>query len=262
MTSGVKVARGAWFALVMVVLTGRVGQADPVYVPGSPIPPGQFASTAIFHDLLDGTATPGLTAVYGLESQEVSFQRTTDYAAASNLRFDGVVRPANVAPGERFLLGYLTYTNGLHFIGTLNAGISIQTYGPPPVPGSFTQTYSDRVFLDITENSGTAEQNADVIWFRDRPDLGSLRVYEGQAAAIELWGFFGSLHLDSFGAVVSNPGSGYYYQGIGEVPDDFVPSATGNGTFIPAAPYVPVPEPTLWQLGALACATLMWRRRR
>jgi hypothetical protein len=249
-------------ALFLLVAVGvGYSAAEPIiYVPGDSIPSGQFAASAIFQGFLNSDGSPVVGQnILGVNSQELFIQRTSDFAAPSNLRFDGVLNDTPVAVGERFLLGYLTYTNGLFLTSTFLGPILTQTVGATDVLARYTQSFSDRVKLEVTQNFGTAEQNADIVSFEGRPDLGSLRVYEGQAGAIQLFGMFGSLDLFSFGNVVSAPGSGFYFPTVGTVPSDFVPTLTGDGTFIPAAPAAPEPA-TMTLLGSALALTILRRR--
>jgi hypothetical protein len=242
--------------LLHVVLFGTPSFADPIlYGPGDPIPDGTFASTGVFLNFLDGSGSPVTgQSVSGINSQQVAFETSLGVPVTSRLRFDGVLNDAPVDVGVPFLLGYVTYTNGIFLVDTFSSDISMQTVGASNLPARYTQTYSDRMFVNITPNSGIdPEQDADIVSFRDRPDLGSLRIYEGREASIQLMGMFGSLDLFSFGAVVSAQGSGFFFPTIGTVPSDFVPMQTGDGTFI-APPISQVPEPSTLTLFASALA--------
>ena len=134
-------------------------------------------------------------------------------------------------------------------------------HSSPNIQGA-TQTLVENAVVVATPNNDDPEQSADIVYFEGRPDLGSLRVYEGEIAAIEVWGRIGSLHLDSFGDVVSDPGSGFYFAGVDDVPVDYVPDGTGNGNFSPVDTAA-VPEPTTFAIwSAFACFGLIAASRR
>jgi hypothetical protein len=260
--------------LLHVVLFSAPSFADAIYSPGGAIGPTQFASTGVFSDFLNGNGTtatgPAGTPVVGqnvqgLGTQELYFD---DLAAGtpSNLRFDGFLTDTPVAPRpdcppaapDCFLLGILTYTNGIFFVDAFTSAVSLQTTGGSNLASSFTQSFTGRVVANITVNAGLdPEDDADIITFQNGDFLGSMRVYEGQAGAIQVLAKFGSLDLVAFGAVVSAPGSAFFFNGTGALPIGFVPTDTGNGTFIPAAPQTPVPEPaTVTLLGSALALTL------
>lgn len=248
------------FITMALVSTGLVAQcpleASMIYTPGEIIPNDHFVATGIFRNFESSQGVPvsnDTAIIRGLNSPELFFQRSTDFAAPSNLRFDGTLTSRQEVPGllqgEPFLLGHLTYTNGQFFVHTYYSDVLIQTYSPDIVGA--TQTLEERVVVVITENSDNPERSADIVYFQGRPDLGSMRVYENQAGSIEVWGAIGSLNLFSFGEVVSNPGSAFFYSGLDETPAGFLPASTGNGAFPPQA----IPEPSsvaLFALGAVA----------
>ena len=118
--------------------------------------------------------------------------------------------------------------------------------------------------LDVLNNVGTPFQQADLLYFAADGAIGGMRVLEGPAGRIEVWGYFGSLNLFSFGLVVSAPGSAFFYGSLErELPSEFGPTAIGDGTLPPARPVgaiTPgqsvVPEPSVVLLLASGLLTL------
>lgn len=232
-----------------------------IYRPGDVIPSGYVASTGIIRQMyFAGTTTPVAGTNYnllGYNSPEFLFQRATDFAAASRIRFDGVLNHiSSFAAGEPFLLGYLTYTNGLFFLSSydfvFSAGIQVGPNMPPLPNGLRSDSYSGTIRLTVTSNVGTPEQNADIVYFFNESYMGSLRVYEDKEGTIEVWARLGSILLNNFGTVTSPAGSAFSTPTIDPLPGPYRPGQTGNGTFSPStivSPTGAVPEPgSMWLL--------------
>ncbi|WP_448581616.1 choice-of-anchor K domain-containing protein, partial [Thermaurantiacus sp.] len=128
---------------------------------------------------------------------------------------------SNVQPGELFLLGTITYTNGFWHGGGQTPAYNQPTYFEfelttySPETEAFNQTLRASI-VNVTNSvdygpgdpfppTDLAVQNAEADWIylEGYEQLGSFRVYDfccgpagyGNTGTIELWGAFGSLHL-------------------------------------------------------------------
>ena len=83
--------------------------------------------------------------------------------------------------GNKFLLGTITYTNGIWFTDPEFA----VTFSASSTDPGFVQSWSSTVHLTITTNqtTNTASQNADFIYLTGLPSLGSVRAYELNSAS-------------------------------------------------------------------------------
>ena len=127
-------------------------------------------------------------------------------AVQSQLNFTG--GGFDTAVGERFVLGSLSYRNGSTFSNIDTVDLHLGTNSPDP---GFAQATTVKVALVNTPNlSADPRANADFLYFRDFPQFGSLRVYEGAAAEVQLVGAFGPNSLDflGFGALAIPPDQG------------------------------------------------------
>lgn len=160
-----------------------------------------------------------------------------------------------VGPGNPFLLGTLTYANGI-WSGDATFGFSLTTQSADPLLDG--QILTDLLTLVITPNdfvAQTPEQNADFVYFSGAPAIGSLRAYEladsptgTNTVTASIFGFINSLHLFS---LADARGGGFLDPGI-----DIAPT--------PPNP-VPVPEPSpfaLLSVGLLLMLYVPWTRRR
>jgi hypothetical protein len=195
---------------------------------------------------------------------DVKFASPVDRVAFQNGDFLGTLNAENAvsftpgpevdvaAAGDRFLLGTLTYENGVwssSLLGTTFDVVLTTHSSNPPFDG---QIFSDTLQLAITPNSttNTPGQNADSVYFLNNVIIGSLSAFElnnyplsppadpstqTNIVSAELWGFMGSLHLDSFRNV------------------------TGGG-FLQTP--TQVPEPESWSLFAAGLAALAFLQRR
>jgi hypothetical protein len=128
--------------------------------------------------------------------------------------------------GEPFVLGLIQYQNSstTDNIETIDFRLqSTPTNGDP----IFAQTTTLTVSIVQTINSGNPVADADYIFFRDFPQFGSFRVFEGQVSTVELVGAFNSLDVLGFGQSF-NLG----FVGFGDVGDPNI--AFTNPSVVPA----------------------------
>lgn len=141
-------------------------------------------------------------------------------------------------PGVEFLLGWLTFTNGI-WTDDAYFGFSLTADGGQVLG---THTFQDTLVYNLTPNNGTdKDEDADYLTFAGNLQVGQLRAYElgdgsSNTVTAEVWGHFGSLHLDSF----RNP--------------------TGGGFVVPGP--TPVPEPGTMALLLVGGSALTWWQRR
>lgn len=111
----------------------------------------------------------------GNNTNEIVFNLRDSLQAPNNIRFDAVPFQ-EVNWGQPFLLGYLTYTNGLWLTGRQTFLLELQTvdsrnHSPaagPPATLSYTQSGQYLLSLIVTPNIAGAppEQNADILYFQ------------------------------------------------------------------------------------------------
>jgi hypothetical protein len=187
------------------------GTINPATVPPSlPSEPGlAFGTTnGVFDTIRPGVLSDRPTFIAGAGTNELEFGFPPNQI--NSFTFDG--NPFQTRLGEDFVLGTFTYTNGLVFgsgVGsTYTTNLTISTNSPFAIP-DLNNSLTALLFLSATENSGTPEQNADIIVFPNNSEFGGFRIFEGQTATVELLGRFGSLDLVGFGRVLSEPGTGF-----------------------------------------------------
>jgi hypothetical protein len=115
----------------------------------------------------------------------------------------------NVTSFQPFVLGTMSFTNGI-WSGDADFGFSLTTVSTDPALNG--HVFSDTLRMLTTPNTGTADDNADFVFFVQNPALGSARVYDfdgtpgSNTMTWELWGWIGSLEPLFF----ANPqGSGF-----------------------------------------------------
>lgn len=154
--------------------------------------------------------------------------------------------------GQPFVLGLIQYQNSstLDNIETIDFRLqSTPTNGDP----TFAQNTTLTIGIVQTINSGNPVADADYIFFRDFPQFGSFRVFEGQVSTVELIGAFNSLDVLGFGQSF-NLG----FVGFGDVGDpniaftnpSVVPGLATPTVNAPSANTPAIPEPsTMWLVG-------------
>ena len=163
---------------------------------------------------LDGVETPlGDINALGLSDEEFEARVTKEVGPSDNsLGFTGL-NFVDQPRGETFVAGRLFYHNGVNALGTSVSSVNFDVQSSSVSP-DFSQLLSLEIAIRTSPNvlnpDGTLnnEASADFIFFVDRPDLGSFRVYEQQGTDVEILMEFNSLDLVGFGAV-GDPAVGF-----------------------------------------------------
>jgi PEP-CTERM motif len=151
----------------------------------------------------------------------------------------------DATPGEEFLLGTMSYTNGVWFSDP-SFNFRLQSVSSDPNLNGFVFGDTLKVFITPNSPTHTAEQNADFVWFGGHSYLGSGRAFEfgddpsGNTLTFDVYGKIGSLDVTRF----ANPSGGGFLD----------PSVS-------LEPSVGVSEPATLTLLSLALAGLGLRRR-
>jgi hypothetical protein len=165
---------------------------------------------------------------------------------------------SNVAQGQPFKIGTLTFTNGAWFGGVSNVPVELDfTLTTHSSTSAFDQTSND-AFMMLTNVKPSSEScssaqgqadEADFVYLQSTPALGSLRVYEpfcaptsatDQTASVDVYYHFGSLDPDS------------------------LQNVQGDGFYSPSTQLGPLatPEPSTWVLLTFGLAAFGYRRRK
>ncbi|AVQ74060.1 hypothetical protein B5D77_24685 [Microcystis sp. MC19] len=196
-------------------------------LPANSQPVGSGVTNGVFNSF----ASPfPYTDVNGIGTNQLDFSLPD--SAPSFFKFDGTSFE-NVQVGQTFVLGTLSYKNGIGWIGLHTSELAVSSSSSTTTPFNFNQILTEQIGLDMTANGfvvdgvlvlATPEQAADILYFPNRPELGSFRIYENSTGTVEVLGRFGSLQLAGFGNAISG----------GFVDPTIDP--------IPTAPAVSVPE--------------------
>ena len=139
------------------------------------------------------------------------FQNFSPSANPANLVQFVPAAPQNVlgtGQNNPFLLGQLTFTNGIWTGSATNFGFTLTTHSPDMLFNS--KQITDTLVMQVTPNTfgfgaNTPDQNADFVYFSGNPILGSVRAYEltdspngSNTVTVDLIGYINSLHLLEF----------------------------------------------------------------
>ncbi len=170
--------------------------------------------------VFDDTGGPNSdgTAVYtGMGTNSITwgaYPGETTPPPYSTLTFTGKSF-SNVAIGQLFDIGTLTYTNGTSLTGTgiFGATLSLDA-GNPNITGFSTPS----TFI-ATENTGLSlARDADFVSFGALPGV-TFNVYEGYTATAELYGELINDPQISFDTLTLTSGGGFIGNGVGGVPE-------------------------------------------
>ncbi len=134
----------------------------------------------------------------------------------------------DVLPGQEFLLGTLTYTNGIWFSDP-DFGFTLTTQSLDPALDGLV--FQDTLHLFITTNAAgnTPFQNADFVYFLNNTALGSVRAFElfdspvvANSVTVDVYGRISSLHVTRFDNAV---GGGFIDPSVGAQPSVPEPAA-------------------------------------
>lgn len=188
-----------------------------------PIPVSSGSGTSSYQTGLDfGGQT------ISLEGEELTLQGLFDLGAQGDSPGGTLVREFGISEtglsytsvlfdllpqGETFVAGSLEFSNGVSFLGSEAPSVTLTLESISDDIG-FTQTLEVPISLVTTVNNDSPEESADFIFFTERPELGSFRVFEGETTSVEVLAEFNSLDLIGFGAVL-DPSVGFVSDSIG-----------------------------------------------
>jgi len=168
---------------------------------------------------LDGVETSNAQIqALGLSPDDLLDRVTREFLISDNsLTF--TARDFSSQPkGKTFVAGVVEYTNGSSHNGTDVPSVTLKLNTTATDP-DFTQTLDVPINIFTTANvDGSPAASADFIYFADRPELGSFRVFEGESTSVEVLAEFNSLDLIGFGGV-ANPAVGFLSASVSAVPE-------------------------------------------
>jgi hypothetical protein len=249
------------------ILTGTVNGATPGFgPPGQSFDTGRGNSTTYDTGLIGASVSGGTFPLQGTPTTRVSLLDGEDPAGSpyENIFSWAPAAFNNIARGQQFTLGTLTFKNGSWFGGGANGasdvptvlGFRVTTFSSDP---AFQQSRSLQLVhtvhaptIGFPATLAGQDLAADWVTLRDNENglnLGTFRVYDfnltpagsSNTGSIDLVGRFGSLVIDGF----ANPVGGFLTADDGPLPP-------------------PIPEPSTWALliGGLGAMGVMIRRRR
>jgi hypothetical protein len=257
--------RLAAFALVSTVMAHTAGVAQTSYaldgmftsfrtwIPTlSPIPAsvagvalvdsGQFAGTYLGQSFNWSQTVLLPTQTQSVDFTYVAVPPNPSVYDANNLSFTPAA-DVSVNPGESFVLGSISFTNGQWFY---RAELGVN-FSATPTAGGAANTFSDIIVLQSNSPPppATPEEQADYFYLAGHPALGSVRVY------------------DSFSQPPGNPGATGTVNFIAKIgsldPVAFV--ATNSGAFVIPSITPAIPEPSTWALWLLGLVAVACRAR-
>lgn len=255
-----KVSRKAALAIALIAamsITAAQVHASPVTLSGGFLDfTSPFADPPGIQSFVNGTEItapnpfPATTTVsFGTPIETVDFVNQQGFCGPSynpgcfippvpnQIKFTINSAPIDVVVGQEFLLGTLSFTNG---IWSGNADLSFQLTTTSPDLILDGQIFADTVHMNLTATGATPAARADTVSFVGHPEIGPMSVYEladgNNIGTVDLYGKIDGLEPTRF----ANP--------------------TG-GAFLPASP---VDEPGTVAILALGMAVLgiMGRRKR
>lgn len=137
-------------------------------------------------------------------------------------------------PSNKFLFGTLAFTNGIWADPLVQLDFNLTATSPDATLNGYDFEVSGPLIVQATVNSpgNTPEQNADYVYLRDNPGLGSVRAYEladspthSNTVTVQVYGYLDSLHFAEFAdaqgggfispstsaSVVPLPGAGWLF---------------------------------------------------
>lgn len=213
------------------------------------LPGGEFALTTYGIGLKDSY---NLRDAAGEPVAAVAFERIFFSSPNPNLIQFTPSAPQQLQAGQSFSIGTFSLTNGSwfgndpgsNFFPDTDLGFSVTTHSTDPQLDG--HTFAGTLRFVVTSGASSAAADADYFYFVERPDLGSLRVYE-----------------DGNALGLGNTGSIALSMRIGSLIPVELNQATG-AAFVGANPVATVPEPAavaLW-LGGLGLLALRRRSAR
>ena len=194
----------------VVSVTGQFTSITPEAAVSNATVTSYRASGATTQPLLDGQTTV-------LPAGTSNIDYSAGVGTVNNFHFTPA-DDANVSRGDIFKLGSFTFTNGTWFVFRSDDGLSL--LNTIRLPFSLTthsstvelnnQVFNGTINLVVNANSDDPYVSADYFYVAERPDLGSVRVFEqfvqppgnpGFTGTAEFYGQIGSLIPRSF----SNP---------------------------------------------------------
>lgn len=127
----------------------------------------------------------------------------------------------NVALGQTFVMGTLTFFNGTVGTGTEITDIMLRIVSTSAT-SAFNQILGLPLHITQTPNANADPiADADFFYFSDALQFGSFRVLEGQTATVQILGRFNSLDNMGFGQITSEsvPGAGFVLPSVNVVPE-------------------------------------------
>lgn len=213
------------------------------------LPGGEFALKTYGIGLRDSYS---LRDASGEPVAAVTFERIFFSSPNPNLIQFTPSAPQQLQVGQTFSIGTFSLTNGSwfgndpgsNFFPDTDLGFSVTTHSADPRLDG--HTFSGTLRFVVTSGATSAQADADYFYFVERPELGSLRVYEADNA----------LGLGNTGSIALS-------MRIGSLIPVELNQATG-AAFVGANPVATVPEPAtvaLW-LGGLGLLALRRRSAR